>query len=157
MTAAVPPPRPEFAPPDAAFAARVRASFDRQNAMRLIGARLAHVEAGRCEIELPARAELTQQRGLLHGGVIGMIADSACGYAAYTLMPASSSVVTVEYKLNILAPGRGERFVARGEIVKPGRTLSIARGEVYAYRDGTPALIATMLQTLMMLADTPDT
>ena len=103
-----------------------------------------------------ARTELNQQRGLLHGGVIGMIADSACGYAAYTLMPATSSVVTVEYKLNILAPGRGERFVARGEIVKPGRTLSIARGEVYAYRDGTPVLIATMLQTLMMLANTPD-
>lgn len=147
------PARPRFQPKDPAFAARVRASFARQKAMVLIGARLTAVEPGFVEIALPYRPELTQQKAYVHGGILGMIADSACGYAAYSLMPATSSLVTVEYKINILAPAKSD-LVARGEVIRPGRTLSIARGEVYA-ADGT--LVASMLQTLMMLADTPDT
>jgi uncharacterized protein (TIGR00369 family) len=142
---------------DPRFAERCRASFGRQQAMALIGARMRTIEPGRCEIELPFRADLTQQKGYLHGGIVGMIADAACGYAAFSLMPASASLVTVEYKINILAPGRGERLLARGEVVKPGRTLSIARGEVYAEQGGAPTLCAVMQQTLMMLPDTPDT
>ncbi|MDH4188966.1 MAG: PaaI family thioesterase [Betaproteobacteria bacterium] len=145
-----------FDPPDPEFAARVRASFGRQKAMALIGATLSAVAPGRCEIELPFRDELTQQKGYVHGGIIGMIADSACGYAAYTLMPADASLVTVEYKINILAPGLG-RLVARGEVIRPGRTLSITRGEVYAESAGRSILCAAMQQTLMMLPDTPDT
>ena len=125
-------PRAKFQPVDPGFAARVRASFGRQKAMALIGAELTVVEPGYAEIALPYRDDLTQQKGYVHGGVIGMIADTACGYAAYSLMPAGSSLVTVEYKINILAP---------------------ARGEVYA-EDGKT--VATMLQTLMMLPDTPD-
>ena len=121
--------------------------------MALIGARLGAVEPGRVEIELPFRDELTQQKGFVHGGILGMIADSACGYAAFSLMPAGCSLVTVEYKINILAPARGP-LVARGEVVKPGRTLTVARAEVYS-REGRH--VATMQQTLMMLADTPDT
>ena len=144
-------------PPDPRYAERCRASFARQQAMALIGARMASIEPGRCEIELPFRADLTQQKGYLHGGIVGMIADTACGYAAYSLMPASASLVTVEYKINILAPGHGERLLARAEVIKSGRTLSITRGEVYAEQSGAQTLCAVMQQTLMMLPDTPDT
>ena len=131
----------------------IRESFARQKAMALIGASLTRVEAGRVEIALPYRDDITQQKGYVHGGIIGMIADTACGYSAYSLMPASASLVTVEYKINILAPARGA-LVARGEVVKAGRTLTVARAEVYA-QDGKH--IATMQQTLMMLPDTADT
>jgi uncharacterized protein (TIGR00369 family) len=120
--------------------------------MTLIGATLVAVDAGASEIRLPYRAELTQQKGFVHGGIIGMIADSAAGYAAYSLMPKSASLVTVEYKMNILAPARGA-LVARGSVVKSGRTLTVARAEVYA-EDGTH--VASMQQTLMMLPDTSD-
>jgi uncharacterized protein (TIGR00369 family) len=130
----------------------VRDSFARQKAMSLIGASLAAVEAGASEIRLPYRADLTQQKGFVHGGIIGMIADSACGYAAYSLMPSSASLVTVEYKMNILAPARGS-LVAHGKGVKSGRTLTVARAEVYA-EDGTH--VASMQQTLMILPDTSD-
>jgi uncharacterized protein (TIGR00369 family) len=144
---------PAFQPVDPAFEARIRASFGRQKAMALIGASLGAVGPGRVEVDLPFRDELTQQKGYVHGGIIGMIADTACGYAAYSLMPPSASLVTVEYKINILAPGRGT-LVARGEVLKAGRTLTVARAEVYS-EDGRH--VASMQQTLMMLADTPDT
>jgi uncharacterized protein (TIGR00369 family) len=130
----------------------VRDSFARQKAMSLIGASLAAVEAGASEIRLPYRADLTQQKGFVHGGIIGMIADSAAGYAAYSLMPQSATLVTVEYKMNILAPARGS-LVARGKVIKSGRTLTVARAEVYA-EDGTH--VASMQQTLMMLPETSD-
>jgi uncharacterized protein (TIGR00369 family) len=141
------------APVDPHFAARCRESFGRQKAMALIGARLSAVEPGATEITLPYREDLTQQKGFVHGGIIGMIADTACGYAAFSLMPAGCSLVTVEYKINILASARGS-LVARGEVVKAGRSLTVARAEVYA-EDGKH--IASMQQTLMMLPDTPDT
>ncbi|HET7670147.1 MAG TPA: PaaI family thioesterase [Burkholderiales bacterium] len=140
------------APADPHFAQRIRASFGRQKAMVLIGAKLGRVEPGVVEIELPFRDDLTQQKGYVHGGIIGMIADSACGYAAFSLMPADSSLVTVEYKINILAPATTS-LVARGEVVKPGRTLTVARAEVYAE---DRRHVATMQQTLMMLPGTAD-
>ena len=140
------------APADPAFAERGRASFGRQKAMALIGARLTAIEPGATEIALAYREDLTQQKGFVHGGIIGMIADTACGYAAFSLMPAGSSLVTVEYKINILAPARGS-LVARGQVVKAGRSLTVTRAEVHA-EDGKH--IATMQQTLMMLPDTPD-
>ena len=140
-------------PQDPHFVSRVRESFDRQKAMALIGAALTTVKPGHVEVALPYRDDLTQQKGFIHGGIIGMIADTACGYAAFSLMPADSSLVTVEYKINILAPARGS-LVARGEVIRPGRTLTVTRGEVYA-EDGKH--IASMQQTLMMLANTPDT
>ena len=139
--------------PDPNFAARIRESFGRQKAMTLIGATLTKVEAGEIDISLPYRHALTQQKGFVHGGILGMIADTACGYAAFSLMPAGCSLVTVEYKINILSPGRGA-MVARGQVVKSGRTLTIARAEVHA-EDGRH--VASMQQTLMMLAGTPDT
>jgi len=141
------------APADPHYVARIRSSFGRQKAMALIGASLTVVEPGQVEIALPYRDDLTQQKGFIHGGIIGMIADTACGYAAFSLMPADCSLVTVEYKINILAPARGS-LVARGEVLRPGRTLTVTRGEVYS-EDGKH--VASMQQTLMMLAGTPDT
>jgi uncharacterized protein (TIGR00369 family) len=141
------------APADPHYVARLRSSFGRQKAMALIGASLTVVEPGQVEVALPYRDDLTQQKGFIHGGIIGMIADTACGYAAFSLMPADCSLVTVEYKINILAPARGS-LVARGEVLRPGRTLTVTRGEVYS-EDGKH--VASMQQTLMMLAGTPDT
>ena len=141
------------APADPNFAVRIRASFGRQKAMGLIGASLKVVEPGQVEVALPYRDDLTQQKGFIHGGIIGMIADTACGYAAYSLMPADCSLVTVEYKINILAPARAS-LAARGEVVRAGRTLTVTRGEVYS-EDGKH--VASMQQTLMMLPGTPDT
>jgi uncharacterized protein (TIGR00369 family) len=140
------------APADPHYVARIRSSFGRQKAMALIGASLTVVEPGHVEVALPYRDDLTQQKGFIHGGILGMIADTACGYAAFSLMPAGGSLVTVEYKMNILAPGRGA-LVAHGKVVRAGRTLTVARAEVYA-EDGKH--VATMQQTLMMLPNTPD-
>jgi uncharacterized protein (TIGR00369 family) len=150
-------PHPKFQPKDPAYAARVRRSFARQKAMSHIGARLRAVGPGWTEVELPHRDELTQQKGFLHGGIIGMIADNACGYAAYSLMPADASPLTVEYKINILAPGRGRRYVAEGVVLKSGRTLTVTRAEVYAETGPERVHVASMQQTVLMLADTPDT
>jgi uncharacterized protein (TIGR00369 family) len=140
------------APADPRFAERVRESFGRQKAMGLIGAALRVVEPGYVEIALPFRDDLTQQKGFVHGGILGMIADTACGYCAFSLMPAGCSLVTVEYKINILTPARGS-LVAKGQVVKAGRTLTVARAEVYS-ADGKH--VASMQQTLMMLAGSPD-
>lgn len=146
-------------PQDPDFAARCRESFARQNAMRLIGAQIGSLEAGICEVWLAYRDDLTQQKGYIHGGILGMIADSACGYAAFSLMPRDCSLVTVEYKINILAPAAGGRLVARAEVMRPGRTLTVARAEVYADDGQRRVHCASMQQTLMMLAgraDRPD-
>ena len=140
------------APPDPRFAQRCRESFARQKAMAFIGASLTVVEPGYVEIELPYRDDLTQQKGYVHGGIVGMIGDTACGYSAFSLMPAGCSLVTVEYKINILAPAR-RALLAKGQVIKSGRTLTIARAEVYA-DDGKH--IASMQQTLMMLENTSD-
>ena len=142
---------PQFQPKDPDYAARVRASFAMQQAMQLIGAELAELEPGFAEIHLPHRPEITQQHGYIHGGVVGMIADSAAGYAANTLTPHDSSVLTVEYKLNLLAPADGQRLVVRGEVIKPGRTLLITRAEVFAVRDEKWTLYAVMQQTIIAM------
>ncbi|HEX9173366.1 MAG TPA: PaaI family thioesterase [Telluria sp.] len=130
---------------------RVRASFDRQNAMQLIQAALHLVEPGRSEIRLPHWHGVEQQHGFVHGGVVGMIADSAAGYAAMTLVAANASVLTVEYKMNLVAPADGDMLVARGEVVRPGRTLIVTRAEVFAIRGGKETLCALMQQTIMVM------
>lgn len=145
-----------FEPLDPAFEARVRASFARQRAMALVGARLGAVRPGEVEIELAYREDLTQQHGFIHGGIVGMIADSASGYAAFSLMPADASVLTVEYKLNLLAPAEGEALVARGRVVRSGRTLVVAEARVAALQGGKEVEIAASLSTLMTLAGRPD-
>jgi uncharacterized protein (TIGR00369 family) len=142
----------ESIPPDSDFERRVRASFDRQGAMRLIGARLDVVGPGYCRVELPYRPDLTQQDGYIHAGIVSAIVDAAGGYAGFTLFPADTNVLTVEYKLNLVAPAVGERLIAEAEVVKPGRTLSITRGEVYAEHGDKRTLCAIMQQTLMVMA-----
>ncbi len=139
-----------------AFAERVRDSFGRQGAMRLLGAQLCRVAPGECEIRLAHRRDLTQQHGYFHGGIVGTIADSAGGYAAFTLMPADSSVLTVEYKLNLLAPADGEALVARARVVKAGRTLVVAAIDVAVSKGERETLCATSLQTLMTMHGRPD-
>ena len=132
------------------FEERVRASFARQAAMATIGAELTLVRSGTVEIELPYSTALTQQHGFLHAGIISTALDSACGYAAYTMMPAGAAVLTIEFKVNLLAPGRGERFLFRGSVTKPGRTIIVADGQAYAFSDsGEAKLIATMTGTMM--------
>ena len=137
--------------PDPDFAERVQASFAKQHAMALIRATLPVVESGRTEIHLPHWSGVEQQHGFVHGGVVGTIADSAAGYAAMTVVPASASVLTVEYKMNLMAPADGERLIARGEVVRPGRTLIVTRAEVFAVKAGRETLCALMQQTIMVM------
>ena len=120
--------------------------------MSTIGARLYSVAAGVVEIELPFRDDLTQQDGYLHAGITTTIVDSACGYAAFSLMPTDSSVLTVEYKVNFVAPARGERFIATGRVVKPGRTLTLCNGEVHAIEGDSRTLVAVIQTTMMRLS-----
>jgi uncharacterized protein (TIGR00369 family) len=145
-----------FTPLNPHYERRVRDSFARQGAMRLLGARLVEVRPGYCAIELPYREDLTQQHGYVHAGIVSAIVDSAGGYAAFTLFPEDASVLTVEYKLNLLAPAAGERLIAQAEVVKPGRTLAITRGEVYAETGGKRTLCAIMQQTLIVLTGRQD-
>ena len=140
-----------FVPAFAGYADRVRASFARQGAMALMGAELIAVEPGYCAIALTPRPELFQQHGYVHAGIVGSIVDSAGGYAGYTLFPDDCSVLTVEFKLNLLAPAAGDRLVAEGRVVKPGRTLAITQGEVHAEKNGKRTLVALMQQTLMVM------
>jgi uncharacterized protein (TIGR00369 family) len=138
---------------DAGFQARVRASFASQAAMRTIGAEIVHVAPGEVDLRLPFREDLTQQHGFMHAGIIGAVADSACGYAAYTLMPADAAVLSVEYKLNLMAPAAGEAFVARGRVKRAGRTLTVCTADVFALKAGEERLVATMVGTMMTVTD----
>jgi uncharacterized protein (TIGR00369 family) len=143
-------------PPDQDFAARVRSSFDRQQAMALLGAQMTEVQAGMTAITLPFRDALTQQHGFVHAGIITAIADSACGYAALSLMPPDVGVLTIEFKVNLLNPAAGERFVARGRVAKPGRTIMVCTGEVVAEReDGAQQTVALIQATMMVVRDRP--
>jgi uncharacterized protein (TIGR00369 family) len=146
-----------FTPRDPDFAARVRDSFARQNAMAHIGARLLAVGPGCVEIELPHDPRITQQHGFIHGGIVGMIADNACGYAAFSLFPADTAPLSVEYKINLLAPADGERLVARGEVVRSGRTLTVCQFAVTAYKGERATVCAVGTATIMALAGRPDT
>ncbi len=138
-------------PRDPDWEAKVRASFARQKVMALIGAELTALAPGRCEIRLPFRDDLTQQNGFFHAGITSTIVDSAGGYAGFTLMPPNTDVLTVEFKLNLLAPADGELLIAEGQVLKPGKNLIIARGEVYAVKNGSVTHCATMQQTLMTM------
>ena len=140
---------PRFEPKDPDYAERVRASFARQGAMKTIGATLVAVEPGRVVIELPWAPELTQQHGFLHAGMVAAAMDTACGYAGFSLMPADAAVLTIEYKINLLAPAKGQRFRMEADVVKPGRTISVVEGIAYAIDEGREKVIATMNATLM--------
>lgn len=128
--------RTTFEARDPDFEQRIRDSFARQQVMSFLGATLDHVAPGIAQISLPYRPELSQQHGFFHGGIVGTIGDSAAGYAGYTLMPADASVLTVEYKLNLMAPADGDRLIARGKVIRPGRNLVITEAEVFVSKEG---------------------
>ncbi|AJZ74814.1 PaaI family thioesterase [Pandoraea apista] len=143
------------APLDGAIAAKIRASFDKQGVMTNWGAQLTHLADGHCEISLPFSDKVNQQHGFFHGGVIGAIADSAGGYAGYTRLSPDQELVTAEYKLNILAPGKGDTLVGRGQVVKAGRTLIVTTAELFVIDNGKWTLCALMQQTLFALPAAP--
>ena len=145
------PARNPFDPRNPDWETNVRGSFARQAVMSLIGAEMGVLSPGHCEIRLPFRADLTQQNGFFHAGITSTIVDSAGGYAGLTLMPAGSEVLTVEFKLNLLAPADGDFLGAEGRVLKSGRNLVITRGEVYAIKNGKATHCATMQQTLMTM------
>jgi uncharacterized protein (TIGR00369 family) len=130
------------------FAADVRKSFAAQSIMQTIGAQLSRVEPGVVEISLPYRKDLTQQNGYLHAGIITTIADSAAGYAAFSLMPAGAGVLSVEFKVNLLRPASGETFLARAEVIKAGKTLTVVRADVFGISGNERTLVATMQGTM---------
>jgi uncharacterized protein (TIGR00369 family) len=138
-----------FQPKDAAYESRVRASFAKQGLMRTLSASLERIAPGLVEIALTPSAAVSQQHGFVHAGAVATIADSAAGYAALTLMPPGAGVLTAEYKINLLAPASGERLVARGRVVKAGRTLTLAQAEVFAVTAGQEKLVALLTATLM--------
>jgi len=134
------------------FADDIKQSFAKQTMMDLVGAELTRVEPGIVEISLPYRADMTQQHGYLHAGIVTTIADTASGYAAYSLMPPGAEVLSVEFKVNLLRPAQGEMFRALAEVVKSGRTLTVVRADVFGINsDGERELVATMLATMMCL------
>jgi len=144
----------ENQPRNPSYADEIKQSFAKQTIMALIGAELSRVEAGIVEITLPYRADLVQQHGYLHAGIVTTIADSACGYAAYSLMPPKSEVLSVEFKVNLLRPAKGETFLAAAEVVKTGRTLTVVRADVFGVEgDGRRELVATMLGTIICLCN----
>ena len=137
----------EFKSVNERFEERVREGFGRQQVMKLIGAELNLIEAGVCEIEVRYREDLTQQNGFLHAGILTTILDSACGYAAYSLMPEGSGVLSVEFKVNLLAPAKGEKIRARAEVIRAGRTLTICTADAFADGKLCATMLATMIRT----------
>jgi len=135
---------------------RVRRSFARQRAMTLLGARLERVAAGEVEVALPVRAELTQQHGFVHAGIVAAIADSACGYAALTQMPEDAAVLSIEFKVNLLAPAIGQSLLARARVLKPGRNVSVVSCDVFAVEAGEEKLVSVMLGSMMSVRGRPE-
>jgi uncharacterized protein (TIGR00369 family) len=133
------------------FSRRVKDSFAKQRLMQMIGARLEDIESGRVSIRLPFRDDLTQQHGFLHAGTIAAVADSACGYAALTLMPSDAAVLSIEFKVNMLAPAKGESIVARAAVIRPGRNIMVCRADVHALDEGKEKLVAAMQGTMMVV------
>jgi uncharacterized protein (TIGR00369 family) len=140
-----------FQPSDPNFESRVRDSFAQQKAMATLGIAIERLVPGEIELGMPYAEAYTQQHGFMHAGIITAALDSACGYAAFSLMPANAQVLTVEFKTNLLAPAKGERFAFRARVVKPGRTITVCEAQAYARSDGSEKLVATMTGTLMAL------
>jgi uncharacterized protein (TIGR00369 family) len=143
-------------PQDPNFESRVCESFARQEVMKTLGASLTLVEPGAVEIELPYRADLTQQNGFIHAGIMATVLDSACGYAAFSLMPADAAVLSIEFKVNLLAPAKGERIKARAEVKRAGRNVTVCTADAWAIDAGERKLVATMLATMMCVTGRKD-
>jgi len=145
-----------FEPKNPHFEQEVRNSFAAQALMSTIGARLERVAAGEIEIRVPYRVDLTQQHGFLHAGVVAAALDSACGYAAFSLMPEGVGVLSIEFKTNLLAPARGDELIARGRVVRAGRTVTVCQADAFMIEAGDEKPVATMLATMMTIRDRPD-
>jgi uncharacterized protein (TIGR00369 family) len=145
-----------FQPKDPDFAVRVRAGFARQGAMATIGASISRLEPGLVELTLPFAQTLTQQHGFVHAGMVTTALDSACGFAAYTLMPADAAVLSIEFKVNLLAPARGEKFRFLGQVIKPGRTITVCEAQGFSTEAGREKLTATMTATMMTILGRSD-
>jgi len=143
---------PRFEPKNPDFRSLATATFERQRAMQTLGISIARMEPGEVDLSMAYSPDFTQQNGFVHAGVITAGLDNACGIAAFTLMPAGSDILTVEFKTNLLAPAKGERFVFRATVLRPGRTLTVCEGRAYAEHDGVETLVATMTGTLMALS-----
>jgi uncharacterized protein (TIGR00369 family) len=143
-------------PADANFEQRIRRSFDSQDAMHTVGASITEVSAGKVVIGFDYHNKLTQQHDFIHAGILSTVMDSACGYAAYSLMPADAEVLTIEFKINLLSPAKGDYFFAIGRVTKPGRTITVADGEMFARSGDQDKRIATMTGTLMTITNRSD-
>ncbi|MBK8482928.1 MAG: PaaI family thioesterase [Saprospiraceae bacterium] len=146
----------KFKPSDPDFEIRVRASFNKQKFMEFISAKLVKIKPGYCEIQIPFQPEITQQHGFFHAGILGTIADNAAGYAAFTLMDINSSILTVEFKINLLLPAEGEILIGRSNVLKYGKTLTICRSDVYILKNGVEKLCAASQSTLIELKNKID-
>ena len=140
---------PEFNPQNPEYEKAIRESFEKQRLMQTFGAMLVSIALGEVVIELPKREDLTQQHGYLHAGVITAVIDSACGYAALSLMPPDNEVLSAEYKINLLSPADGEKLIAKGLVIKPGRKLYVCRGEAYSVKDGMEKHVAAFQGTMV--------
>ena len=145
-----------FEPSDPAWETRVRTSFARQPMMATIGARLERVAPGEVDVRVPFHEAISQHHGFVHAGALTTAVDTACGYAALSLMPPGAGVLTIEFKVSLLSPGRGEAILARGRVVKPGRNVTFCQGEVFAVEGGAERLVATMSATMMVVQGRPD-
>lgn len=141
----------DFQPRDTDFESKVRSSFDRQKVMRTLGIKISNLRPGLVELEMPFSEAYTQQHGFLHAGIVTTAMDSACGYAAFSLMKAGAAVLTVEFKTNFIAPAKGKRFLFRGEVLKPGKTLTVCEARAYGIAGESEKLIASMSGTLMSI------
>jgi uncharacterized protein (TIGR00369 family) len=142
-----------FTAANPAFEQRVRDSFALQKVMKTIGAKIRSVTSGQVSIAMSYSDELTQQHGFIHGGIIATLLDSACGYAAFSLMPENAAVLTIEFKINLLSPAKGDWFEAVGRVKKPGRNITVSEGELYAYEGENKKLVASMVGTMMSVYD----
>ena len=145
--------KPKFEPKYPDYQEKVKKSFADQAVMKTIGASIEAIGAGEIEIEFPYQSSLTQQNGFIHAGIVSTVLDSACGYAAFSLMPEDTSVLTIEFKINLLSPAKGDRFRGYGKVKKAGRTISVAEAELYAFSDQGKKLVATMVGTLMAISN----
>ncbi len=143
----------QFKPSDDGYEAKVRESFSQQEIMRTVNASILAIRPGEVELEFPYQTSLTQQHGFIHAGILSTVLDSACGYAAFSLMPSGAAVLTIEFKINLLSPAKGELFRAVGTVTKSGRNITVTKGELYAYVDGVQKLVAAMVGTIMSVYD----
>ena len=143
----------QFEPKDARYKEKVIESFERQEVMKTLNASVQTVRPGEVELKLPYQQNLTQQHGFIHAGIVSTVLDSACGYAAFSLMPEKAAVLTIEFKINLLAPAKGDWFRAVGKVKKSGKNITVTEGELFSHADGQEKLVATMVGTIMSVYD----